>query len=634
MRGRMRVTIPKLYLWTHIALGSAALVCGLAAWECQDPLRFGAFLVTAALASALKVRMPGVTGTMSVSALFVLVGMVNLTLSETLAVGAVSLLVQTLWGAKVRPRLVQVAFNIANTAIAIVLSTTVFEYAHARSSELVSLGLLAVIYFGANTIPVAGIIGLTERKSILGVWRGYRGMLPFYVVGCSMAWLVDTVPNGVQWELPIICLPLVYLVHRSNRSHIDHIEEMNKHVLEMNGLHLRTIEALACAIDAKDHTTHDHLQRVQLYAMEIGKDLGLSEVELEALRAASTLHDIGKLAVPESIISKPGKLTRSEFDKMKIHPVVGAEILERVNFPYPVVPIVRTHHERWDGEGYPYGLKGEEIPIGARILSAVDCLDALASDRQYRRALPLDEAMARVAAEAGTAFDPKVVAVLEKRYRELEAMAKAITSEPKAQLSVDIKIARGSAPAAGFENEAPPQRAANVATIHPVIRARNARSIEVSPNLAGREALAVAAVRIEAVVPYDAISFYSCEDGLVLPCFVAGEEQRGLGALQVAHGDGLVGWVAETAKPILNGNPSVEPGYPSDARLGAALALPLRCDDGVVGVLALYRKEQDSFYAEDLVALLDMCPAVASIVADGALCAVASDCLATLAQPA
>jgi len=135
--------------------------------------------------------------------------------------------------------------------------------------------------------------------------------------------------------------------------------------------------------------------------------------------------------VPESIISKPGKLTRAEFEKMKIHPVVGAEILERVEFPYPVVPIVRAHHEKWDGSGYPYGLKGEEIPIGARILAVVDCLDALASDRQYRRALPLDEAMARITCESGTSFDPSVCKALQSRYRELEARAKA--DQPKSQ---------------------------------------------------------------------------------------------------------------------------------------------------------------------------------------------------------
>src|SRR5436189_2621543 len=152
--------------------------------------------------------------------------------------------------------------------------------------------------------------------------------------------------------------------------------------------------------------------------MELGKELNLKENELEALRAASLLHDIGKIAVPEHIICKPGKLSPEEFEKMKIHPVVGAEILMRAQFPYPVVPIVRSHHEKWDGSGYPDGLKGEDIPIGARILAAVDCLDALASDRQYRKALPLDEAMRRVKADSGVAFDPKVVNVLEERYME------------------------------------------------------------------------------------------------------------------------------------------------------------------------------------------------------------------------
>src|ERR1700761_4219091 len=180
----------------------------------------------------------------------------------------------------------------------------------------------------------------------------------------------------------------------------------------MASLHLFTIEALALAIDAKDHTTHEHLSRVRTYAVELANDMKLPDNELEALRAAALLHDIGKLAVPEHIISKPGKLTPEEFEKMKIHPVVGAEILERVEFPYPVVPIVRSHHEKWDGSGYPDGLAGAQIPIGARILSAVDCLDALASDRQYRRALPLDQAMAEVAKLSGKSFDPDVVALL------------------------------------------------------------------------------------------------------------------------------------------------------------------------------------------------------------------------------
>src|SRR5438876_6602956 len=178
--------------------------------------------------------------------------------------------------------------------------------------------------------------------------------------------------------------------------------------------------------------------------MSIGKEMGLPESELEALRAAAVLHDIGKLAVPEHIISKPGRLTPEEFEKMKIHPVVGAEILERVRFPYPVVPIVRAHHEKWDGTGYPFGLRGEEIPIGARILSAVDFLDALASDRQYRRALPLEEVIQPLAAESAKSVDPKVVDVLQKRYRDLEKLVEdQFGREVASKLSTDVKVERG-----------------------------------------------------------------------------------------------------------------------------------------------------------------------------------------------
>ena len=249
--------------------------------------------------------------------------------------------------------------------------------------------------------------------------------------------------------------PPLYLVYRSYSLYLGRVEEQQKHILEMSRLHLRTIETLALAIDAKDDTTAAHLRRVQVYASEIGKELNLTALEMKALEAAALLHDVGKLAVPEYIISKPGKLTEEEFEKMKVHPVVGAEILERVQFPYPVVPIVRSHHEKYDGTGYPDGLAGEEIPIGARILSAVDCLDALASARQYRQAMPLEDAMRIVAEQSGKSYDPKVVAILQRRFRELELKAKAETND-LVKLSSNIKVERGAAPATGFaepENE-------------------------------------------------------------------------------------------------------------------------------------------------------------------------------------
>src|SRR6185295_9136791 len=260
----------------------------------------------------------------------------------------------------------------------------------------------------------------------LAAWRECNfWALPYYLGGAAIAELARLAHRFIRWETVLLMGPVIYLIYRSYRLYLDRLEEEKIHAEEVSGLHLRTIEALALAIEAKDHTTNDHLHRVQIYAMEIAKDLKVDAETCEALRAAALLHDIGKLAVPEHIISKPGKLTPEEFEKMKIHPVVGAEILERVEFPYPVVPIVRSHHEKWDGTGYPDGLKGEEIPIGARILSAVDTLDALASDRQYRRALPLDEAMKVVQKESGTSFDPRVVEALSKHYVALEKKAKA-----------------------------------------------------------------------------------------------------------------------------------------------------------------------------------------------------------------
>jgi putative nucleotidyltransferase with HDIG domain len=620
----------QIHLFGSICLGVATLLGAIAYWHCSDPARLISFALATVFGSVLKLRLPGVDGLVSVSALFILVGTANLSLPEALLVGALSMLVQCTWRMATRPKLVQIVFNISVLAIAVFISAEVFEYSHRHFPAPVSFLLLALTYFCANTFPIAMIIGLTEGRPVIKVWSGQRWLLPYYVAGASMAWLISTVPLGIQWEFPIICLPLVYLVHRSNRTQVVQMERERTHMQALNGLHLRTIEALALAIDAKDHTTHDHLQRVQLYAIEIGKDLGLSEHELDALTAASLLHDIGKLAVPESIISKPGKLTRAEFEKMKIHPVVGAEILERVEFPYPVVPIVRSHHEKWDGSGYPYGLRGEEIPIGARILSAVDCLDALASDRQYRRALPLDEAMAKVASEAGTAFDPKVVHALQARYQELEERARSTQTAFQPPLSVDIKITHGSAPAAGCETEA---AAVSSAAKHPVAQARaNRRKQDESMpdmpevglcSLHWEEALAVAALRIRRVISYDAIALCACEDDFVRVKFAGGEDRSGLESLDVRQGQGLVGWVAEVGKPILNGNPAVEPGYaPAKGKpegapgLSAALALPLVNAGQVVGVVALYRRERDAFAAEELVVLMELCPALASLILD------------------
>jgi diguanylate cyclase (GGDEF)-like protein/putative nucleotidyltransferase with HDIG domain len=424
---------------------------------------------------------------------------------------------------------------------------------------------------------------------------------------------MNTVSSFAGWPTVVATAPAVYIIVRTGRLHLQRMRDQQIHSEEMASLHLRTIEALALAIGAKDQTTHDHLRRVQVYARELGKELGLTPVEHEALQAAALLHDIGKLAVPEHIISKPGRLTPEEFEKMKIHPTVGAEILEQVRFPYPVAPIVRAHHEKWDGTGYPAGIKGEAIPIGARILSAVDCLDALASDRQYRRALPLDQAMEIVKSESGKAYDPRVVEILARRYVELEQLAH-VTPEPKqTKLSTDVKVELGEAPAVGFESakaasvssERPTDFLNSIASARQEVQTLFEIAQDLGNSLSLDETLSVLSVRLRRIIPHSSMAIWLRNDEVLTPGYVSGEDFRLFSSLAIPVGQGLSGWVAENGKPIVNGNPTVESGYLNDPKvsstLRSAVAVPLEgnCSRNV-GVLTLYHADRDAFTRDHL----------------------------------
>jgi diguanylate cyclase (GGDEF)-like protein/putative nucleotidyltransferase with HDIG domain len=613
---------PKTYVTAVVILGCLTLITAVPQWAPQDTLRLVFFLLIAATGSSMKVTLPGVRGTMSVVFLFVLIGIVELSLAEVLLVGIVSVLIQCVWHTKSRPRLVQVLFNVAAMCVAITTSEAVYH-----SSTLRALGMGPVLLmaatastqFFANAFPVACIIALSERKSLGKIWKEcYFWTFPYYMVGAALAGGFSAVSHRLGWQVAIIGFPVAYFIYRSYRSYLGRLEHEKKHTEEIAGLHLRTIEALALAIDAKDATTHEHLRRVQTYAVEIGKELGLSEEELNALRAAAVLHDIGKLAVPEHIISKPGKLSLEEFEKMKIHPVVGAEILEQVEFPYPVVPIVRAHHEKWDGSGYPYGLKGDQIPMGARILAAVDCLDALASDRQYRRALPLDEAMAFIVGEAGRSFDPKVIEVLQRRYQELEHMARAVPWR-RTRLSTGLKVQNGHEPDAGFETPNPQKSdvdfLSSIAAATHEAQALFELSQSLGNSLSLNETLSVFAMRLKRIIPHDAIAIYLARDAKLVPEYVNGDDFRLFSSLQIPVGQGLSGWVAHNSKPILNGNPSVEPGYLNDpakfSTLRSALAVPLEGVNGTIGVLTLYHGGKDAFSKDHLRVVLALTSKVA-----------------------
>ncbi len=588
--------------------GLVCLLWGALSWRSSDGLEFACYVVLTAIASGFKAVLPGFESTVSVNFVFFLLGICNMTLPETLVLGITAAVVQCYWRATKRLHVIHFLFNLSQVAIAITGAywtyRACFFLLHGRTA--IALLLATLTYFLLNTLPVATVVSLVEEKPIVKKWReSYAWPFPYYLIGAAIAGIIQLVNRIAGWEMSILLAPALYAIYRSYRLYLGRWEDEKRHLQDIASLHMRTIETLALAIEAKDHTTGDHLQRVRVYALELGKDLGLSEDEMEALKAASVLHDIGKLAVPEHIISKPGRLTPEEFEKMKVHPIVGSEIVQQVRFPYPVAPIVRSHHEKWNGSGYPDGLAGNEIPIGARILAAVDCLDALASDRQYRRALPLDEAMSRVEQEAGASFDPNVVAVLKARYKELEQQARSHEPEERTKLSTDVKVERGAAPAAGFASEPA------LAATGPVAQERSRKQpvregtsgVIPEESMSLQETLSAVAIRLRHSIPYDALVVFVIHGDLLVPHFALGENFRQLSSLRVKMGQGLAGWVAETGKPMVNGNPSVEPGYLEGSNsipLQSALAVPVQGASQTVAVLALYHAQPEAFSSEHL----------------------------------
>jgi diguanylate cyclase (GGDEF)-like protein/putative nucleotidyltransferase with HDIG domain len=617
----------RLFIGTTAALGICALVDSLWHWQSVDLTRFVCYLLVAVLASSLKIQLPGIDGTMSVNFLFILLSVLELNLPETLVIGCTATLAQCLFGTRQKLVPAKIVFNVFSMmANAIVLSY--FAYHDLQrvlgAGTLPLLIITALVFFLANTIPVAVIISVTEGKPARKVWAEcHFWSFPFYMVGAAVVFGVGFVSKQVGWQTSLLVLPLVYWVYRSYHLYLAklaaekrQVEIEKRNAEDVAALHMRTIEALALAIEAKDHTSHQHLQRVRVFAVEVAKELEFSEDEIEALRAAALLHDIGKLAIPEHIINKPGRLTPEEFEKMKIHTLVGAEILQRVAFPYPVAPIVRAHHERWDGAGYPDGLKGEQIPKGARVLAAVDCLDALASHRQYRNAMSLDAAMEKVDSLSGSAFEPRIVEVLKRRYRELERLAQSDpTTVEEAPFPTDVGVTAGMELAAGFEQSPPTPLPANDADfLSSIASARQEAQtmFELSQDLGNSlslgETLSVLSMRLRRMIPYDSMAVFLLKDGRLLPELVSGDNFRLLSSLNIGLGEGLCGWVAEKRKPVVNGNPEAEAGYVSDpakfTTLRSTLAVPLEGLNGVVGVLAMYCADRDAFSPDHLRILL------------------------------
>jgi diguanylate cyclase (GGDEF)-like protein/putative nucleotidyltransferase with HDIG domain len=411
----------------------------------------------------------------------------------------------------------------------------------------------------------------------------------------------------------------LYLMYRTYWTHLDRVEHAESQVQSLSDLHLATIEALALAIDAKDQTATSHIRRVQVYATGLAEALGMSPDEVQGVRIAALLHDIGKLAVPEHILSKPGPLTPEEFQKIQIHPQVGAAVIAGVPFPYPVAPLIQSHHERWDGTGYPSGLKGDEIPLGARVLAVVDYFDALLSERPYHQALSLDEAIDRIRHEAGQALDPRVVEVFVECVPRL--CPEADSQESPARPAFTEGGAEGARPATGFAHEAGDTKTAfqDIALAHREIYALYEIAQSMGTSLGVADTMALISSKLSKLVPFStcALFLYNEEDDALVCRFASGVDAELIQQLTVKNGQGLVGWVARNLRPLVNARPNADftaAGRPAQTALQAALVSPLVFNDELIGTLALYDAAPGAFTDDHRRVLDRICEQAAAVV--------------------
>jgi putative nucleotidyltransferase with HDIG domain len=608
-------------------LGLIQLISSTTAWSWPDPKLFFVYVCMAIMCSTLQLRFSGSNGPpISANVPVILVSILQLGMPEAAIVGAAGALAQGLVHQKTRSRWMHLVLSVCITATAIAMADFVYRALIPNSIQSSTLRLIAesMALFFANTFPVAMASRGQKKARLAQYWKeSYSWLVPYYLVSAAIASAANAVTtSGFSLETALFVLPAIYIAYRYYHVQKSSMEMREKTAERTAALHLRTIEGLALAVEAKDSlNTRGHLRRVRVYALGVGKAMGLQGEELEGLQAAALLHDIGKLAVPEYILSKPGKLTPEEFARMKVHPIVGAEIIEQVEFPYPVAPIVRAHHEKWDGTGYPFGLKGTDIPLAARILTAVDYLDALTSDREYRRAVPLDDAMKQIEGEAGKALDPDVVKTLSLHYRELEQSVKSY-DEPEVALSKNVAVERGHAPDAGLDLWALASLPANggdyLSTIAAAGRERQMLQ-DLTQGLGLSLDLEALLERVESglrpLLPFDAMAVFIPQGGTLVMAHAAGE-QKGALISEVTIGDGLIGWVAQTRKSIVNGNPEVAQGFQAQAEKGlrSALAVPFEQSGNKAGVLAFYRKDKDSFNSDDLRILTSVVPRIGSSI--------------------
>jgi putative nucleotidyltransferase with HDIG domain len=550
------------------------------------------------LSGSFTVRVPSFRARISVSETFVFSSVLLFgTCAGTLTV-ALDVLVVAISSQRRGLQPLRVVFNVASGSLSIWTASHIFyllagiqplSIEVTRVPELLwPLIALVTVHFLLNSGLVAAALGVERNESAFAIWRRIFPWLSInYFGGASVAALLVSYTRTIDFMALSIIVPLLVISYLTYKMALGRVEDAVTHVDEVNKLYLSTIETLATAIDAKDQVTHGHIRRVQRFALGLARQIGVRDkLQLQALEAAALLHDMGKIAVPEHILNKPSKLTAGEFEKMKLHASVGADILSSIRFPYPVVPIVRHHHESWNGTGYPDGLRGTDIPLGARILAVVDCFDALTSDRPYRPKLSDADAITILMERRGTMYDPLIVDAFISAKDEL---SQAITNSLQAPNNVEGLLTQPMAAVTVGTKVVPPRPIGQLELQQAIRRILESVEADLSPMLA----VVYLKDRIrDELFTADAIGAHADElFEAVLPL-----------------GTRVSGWVGANGRAIINTDARLEfPDWSEPLENVLCSALPIRSTDEIIGVLIVARTNEEPLGADDVRFLETIC---------------------------
>jgi putative nucleotidyltransferase with HDIG domain len=564
------------------------------------------------VSGSATVRLPSLPATISVSETFVFTSVLLFGSAAGTLTVALDALVISFWSyRKGHPRY-KIVFNVCALPLTIWIAAHIFflfpsvkPLIATKAEDFLGLQILVVplvcftvVYFALNSWIITFAISLERGLRPFSIWKdNFLWLSLNYFGGASVAVLLVSYTRDLNYTYLVVIVPLLLVLYFTFSMSMGRVEDANRHLTQLNSLYMSTIETLAMAIDAKDQITHGHIRRVQTYAVALAKEVGLTDTALiKAVEAAALLHDMGKLAVPEYILNKPGPLTRAEFEKMKLHASVGADILSSIEFPYPVVPIVRHHHENWDGTGYPDGLESTNIPIGARILAVVDCFDALTSDRPYRPRLADKDALAILIQRRASMYDPLIVDTFIKVFERI--VPPSPTSHADASLSAIAEASTASA-----RNTPPPKRLDEISgsTEEMVTLFDLARGLTLSTRF--HDVGEVVSRHVKRLIPCSmcVLFTYDVEADELVAAHASGESASIVSGLTIGIGERLSGWVAANRCSIRNSDPVLDLGETArglEPRPRSCLASSVVAGRDLLGVLTLYSTGYNAFTEE------------------------------------